>query len=180
MAFNSDDIFAKEGEQMVEKHYLARGFNTENVREQTEFQRKDIDLIISDTDSNSFTIEVKRDRKIAGTGNFFIEIISNREEGKEGWFTKCKADYLYYINSETNMAYIFNPQELRKVVDSHITRFTRKVVNDNCKSILGYVIPVDSLRNLILNENGFWKEVQLEELTREDIRFFLRKEWGLI
>lgn len=176
MSFQSSNDFGKEAEQQVEKHYIDRGFTTKDVSDLPEYQSKDIDLVVTDKDY-SFTVEVKRDSNINITGNFFIEIYTNVETEKVGWFTKCKADFLYYIDSKSNMAYVFKPDELRRVVKNHTTRFTRKKVKDYSKTILGFTISVDSLKNLILNENGFWKEIQLEELTKEDIIFFIRKEW---
>lgn len=181
MSFQSSNDWGKEAEYQVQKHYLDRGFEVEDTSENPKFQSKDIDMIITDKDKDkdySFSVEVKRDSNINITGNFFIEIYTNVETEKVGWFTKCEADFLYYINSKSNVAYVFKPDELRRVVKNHTTRFSRKKVKDRYKTILGFTIQVDSLKNLILNENGFWKEVQLEELTKEDIIFFIRREWN--
>ncbi len=89
------------------------GFNTQDLSENKNFFKKDIDLSIS-TGESTFYVEVKIDKWIDKTNNFFLEIISNERKSSMWCFLVSEADILLYYCTESEICYLF---PLKKVQD---------------------------------------------------------------
>jgi hypothetical protein len=67
-----------------------RNYKVEDVTNNPCYWNKDIDFIItSPTTGDVKTFEVKWDSKINKTGNLFLELLSARSEGGNGWYRFC-------------------------------------------------------------------------------------------
>lgn len=131
------------GEWELKKYLRAHGAEVEDVSNNPAYWKKDIDLI-----ADGVNIEVKWDGVIATTGNVYIETVSNMEKEKPGWFEICQADKLYYGDATNKMFYIFDFPQLKKYVAQHRSEFKERVARDRNKHSLGYIIPINTLKNL--------------------------------
>ena len=93
-----------------------RGYEVEDVSQNSEYFDMDIDFIVSSPATGLVkTCEVKCDTRIHRTGNLFLETWSKYGNGL-GWWNCCKADYLVYCDAENEIFYIFELDALRKRV----------------------------------------------------------------
>lgn len=73
------------GEIKAYEYLTAHGYIVEDTTENQNYFRKDIDFI-AEKDGEKISIEVKWDSRIAGTGNMFIETITNLDREEKGWY----------------------------------------------------------------------------------------------
>lgn len=81
------DAQAHAAEEILTNILKQAGYLVKNVRDDKEYQGKDIDLIAREK-TNIFkpiTIEVKSDNYYRSNGNFSIETVSNVSKGTIGW-----------------------------------------------------------------------------------------------
>lgn len=133
------------GELRAYNYFQDNGWTVQDVTSNPEYWDKDIDLIVS-SGAQSLTIEVKWDSRISTTGNMFIETVTDLDKSKDGWFSYCQADYIYYGDSINQLFYVFKTDDLRKFVSSHIME-ERKAADYNYKGILkkvsqGMLVPI--------------------------------------
>lgn len=133
------------GELRAYNYFQANGWSVQDVTANPEYWDKDIDFVVS-SDADSFTVEVKWDSRISTTGNMFIETVTDLDKCKEGWFSFCQADYIYYGDSENQLFYVFKTDDLRQFVDTHIME-QRKAPDYNYRGILkkvsqGMLVPI--------------------------------------
>ena len=133
------------GELRAYNYLQASGWSVEDVTASPEYWSKDIDFVVS-SDSESFTVEVKWDSRISTTGNMFIETVTDLDKCKEGWFSFCQADYIYYGDSRNQLFYVFKTDDLRQFVSSHIME-ERKAPDYNYRGVLkkvsqGMLVPI--------------------------------------
>ncbi len=110
-------------EEAIIEAFRNNGIELIDVREDSYYQKRDIDFIFADEDSDT-TIEVKNDKRAFYTGNLFIELLTDEAKGYKGWIHYCKANIL--IEVVENKAYIFNFTKLREYIES-------KVRTNNCR-----------------------------------------------
>ena len=133
------------GELRAYNYFQDNGWTVQDVTSNPEYWDKDIDLIVS-SGAQSLTIEVKWDSRISTTGNMFIETVTDLDKSKDGWFSYCQADYIYYGDSINQLFYVFKTDDLRKFVSSHIME-ERKAADYNYRGILkkvsqGMLVPI--------------------------------------
>lgn len=128
------------GEDEVKKFLRAAGYTVKDVSNNPAYFKKDIDLIATNPETGkSVSIEVKWDRRIAQTKNFFIEIANLRSNEGKGWFNFCEADFIYYIDALNNYLYIFKFKELEKYINEYGARLE---INSTLDGSYGYLLPV--------------------------------------
>lgn len=88
----------KIGEEMVAAALQKRGNIVLDVSSCREYQRKDIDFLVSKNKQKT-TLEVKNDRRSEETGNVYIETYNtnNASRNNAGWFFYCEADFLAFV-----------------------------------------------------------------------------------
>jgi len=106
-----------------------------------------------DVIADGITYEIKRDYYYQKTKNVLIEEWFD-EDKKEGWFYKCKADFLVVFYSETEY-YILAMHELKK----HFMRYKevyRKVTchQSNGYKTINYLIPLAEVKDVTLCQFG--------------------------
>ena len=133
------------GELRAYNYFQANGWRVQDVTANPEYWNKDIDFVVS-SEAESFTVEVKWDNRISATGNMFIETVTDLDRCKEGWFSFCQADYIYYGDSYNQLFYVFKTNDLRDFVSSHYME-QRKAPDYNYRGILkkvsqGMLVPI--------------------------------------
>lgn len=133
------------GELRAYNYLQSCGWTVQDVTQNPQYWDKDIDFVVS-SPSQSLTIEVKWDSRIASTGNMFIETITDLDKSKEGWFTFCQADYIYYGDSQNQLFYVFKTADLRQFVSSNMME-ERKAADYNYRGLLkkvsqGMLVPI--------------------------------------
>ena len=116
-SFREDSKIGFEGEQVVQR-YLGSLDHVKNViivADDKDYFRRKVDLIW-EQEGEEVSGEVKTDRKMAKTGNFFLETTSAKKEGEEdttGWVFSCGANRLLYLSWNEHTLYDMAMQEVR-------------------------------------------------------------------
>lgn len=108
----------KQGEQLFEQIMSCRNYKIENVSNNPDYWRQDIDFVITSLTTGAVkSFEIKWDSKIHKTDNLYLEIANKNSEGALGWYKFCKADYLAYGDAITGTFYIIPLDKLRERVE---------------------------------------------------------------
>ena len=135
------------GEYELKLYLRALGIFVEDVSNNKDYWKKDIDLLIHNDDESVVSIEVKWDSRIADTGNLFIETITNEDTWQEGWFAYCKADFLFYGDSENKVFYVISLDDLRAVVNAKNYK-TGRAKDWNGKPSIGLLVPLTDIKDV--------------------------------
>ena len=128
------------GESEVKDLLRAAGYKVQDVSNNPAYFKRDIDLLATNPSTGAtVSIEVKWDRRIAKTKNFFIEIANIRSNEGKGWFNFCEADFIYYIDAVNNYLYIFKFKDLEKYINEYAARLE---VQSTLDGSYGYLLPV--------------------------------------
>lgn len=133
------------GEQLFKDTMLSRKHTVIDVRDDKEYQTKDVDFIVS-----GFNIEVKTDYRMNQTGNIFLEDVIEYwdDEQKAGWFKTTTADYLSFVDGKTKDIHIYKTTTLRDYIKDN--RLWWNCCNDGYKRIYGYCLSVDVVPHQII------------------------------
>ena len=115
--FYSSSALGDKGEKIVQATLEQKGFHLTNVAGVKRWQEQDIDFLIAAKPPGSKveweTIEVKADQY---RDNFFLETVSNSEQGIPGWVHKSRADVIAYCFTELGLTYWLPREDLLRVV----------------------------------------------------------------
>lgn len=100
------------GEAVCKNVLEACGFQVQDVSRNPDYYEKG-DLIAT-KNGKSYFIEVKTDTWAHKTGNLVVELISNMEAKRTGWFNYCKCDKYFFYLAKSNELIIVDRLELRK------------------------------------------------------------------
>lgn len=103
-SFQSQYRIGLEGEELVLK-YLKQSHNIKDVRLNKYYQDKDIDFIV-----DGVSLEIKTDKNISKTGNIYLETRN------DGWFNKCRAEYLGIYSPQLKTVFIFKYDMLKSLI----------------------------------------------------------------
>lgn len=109
-----------------------------DVRDDKEFQEKDIDFLVEDKNRQFTSVEVKTDFKAHETGNIVYEATTNHALG---CFEKTQAKYIMYFIPGSKEAHMINVVDLRTYL--HKVRPTEIKMGDNAT---GFLLPIDELK----------------------------------
>lgn len=138
------------GEYELKKYLRRQGNEVLDVSENPVYWAQDIDFIVNDM----ITVEVKWDEVISSTGNLFIEFCADINKDTPGWFTYCKADWLYYGDAVNKKYYIFPFNELKQHIEKNIDQYkigtaADRDKRDNVKKwSRGYLVPLNTVEHL--------------------------------
>lgn len=117
-----------------------------NVEDDTDYQKKDIDLLLHTTSDRIIPVEIKGDR-YSETGNFFFETISNVGKDTLGCFLYTEAEFLFYYFVCTKELYTIPMKEVRQWfyenMDSFIISTTSTLVGGGFYTTRGRLVPRD-------------------------------------
>lgn len=147
-------------EELVKRHLTQRGHKIEDVSEIREYQKKDIDFLVTNGTTNQLiTLEIKRDDNLFRTGNFFFEIGFQKEDYYSmGWIDKCQADYICFFDTNKSKGFILNYEETKKQLPKLAKRHEFWDKLDECFGT-ALLLPIGTARKagLIVYE---WEEEQ--------------------
>ena len=130
----------KYGEYLFQRYLQLKGLNVQPAPE-SEFPFYDIASILY---GKKHTYEVKTDRLIHKTGNFYIEFLNINRMSLSGIFTST-ADFYVYIDRDSLKAYIFNRGYLlRFIFEGKYKTLKSKVDNENA---MGWIVPTIDVVN---------------------------------
>ena len=87
----------------------------------------------------AYILEFKAEEK--HTGNLFIEIWSN-EGVNQGWFRKCRADYIIYHFLDNGKVYLIDLPEFKKQLIESNHRQVKQAKHDQKNVSVGLLVPV--------------------------------------
>ena len=105
-SFNRDKELGKTAEELVFNLLSSLGYSCENVAEQKQYRRKG-DIKITLEDGTETFVDVKRDRRIADTGNILCEIesyVPNEGYTMDGDMLK-EYEYMAIVSLEAGKVY---------------------------------------------------------------------------
>jgi hypothetical protein len=137
------------GEHELKTYLRQHGRKVEDVSDNPDYWKKDIDLIVDDM----HTVEVKWDSKLYDTGNLFIETLSDTNTKAKGWYKFCEADTLAYGDAQNKYFYLFDFAALKEHIEAHKDDYKTVVAADYGKDGIkkyseGYLVPLDTLSGL--------------------------------
>ena len=101
------------GEEMVMEYLRSHSCPVVDLRQRPEFQARDTDFAVFTPEKHWRTMEVKTDTIMHSTGNIMVELSMSRRTGVyDGWFYKCKADILCYVDDYSGDIYFLPWPEL--------------------------------------------------------------------
>ena len=112
--------------------------NVVDVRDDKDFQEKDIDFLIEDRNRQFTPVEVKTDFKAHETGNIVYEATTSNHIG---CFEKTQAKYIMYFIPEKKEAHMIDVVALRTYL--HEVRPEEKKMGDNST---GFLLPIEDLK----------------------------------
>lgn len=128
------------GEYELKWALREHGYKVRDVSMEPEYWHEDVDLIATNIFTEKVTkIEVKWDKRLAETGNFFIEFINPKGEFGKGWFKICKADVLAYGDAVNKIFYMIDFNELKKYIAENEEYLEVRKVWDGST---GYLVPL--------------------------------------
>lgn len=95
---------ADKGTVEITSFFERMGYTVENVEDDLEYRKKDIDLLVTHPNGTLRTIEIKVDTYYPR--NFYIEVISNLNKMTPGCFMYTESDYIMYYFRNHNQAYM--------------------------------------------------------------------------
>lgn len=141
----------KQGEVLVQRYLEAHNWKVINLTNCKDFFSKDIDFLIQKENEKHY-IEVKFDYRIADTGNMFIEISTDLDNKKDGWFKFTQAEFIWYGDKQNNLFYVFLLADLKKYIQEQEKILpTRKAAdydeNQHIRKVSqGYLVSIDNFR----------------------------------
>ena len=144
--FNERLNFSKIGTEKIIQYYAEKGEYLHSVEDIEKFYKHDIDLVLKEG-SKLTTIEVKVDSY--KSGNFFLEIMSNKEKKTLGCLLTTKANKLFYYFINLKKLYIFDRKRLKDWIIKNKVNY-RKVetstpVGDEWYTTVGLVVSIPTL-----------------------------------
>ena len=141
--FIADKRKGKIGERAVSDFFIKKGYFVEDVSENKDFQKLDIDLIVD----NEF-IEVKTQNSINKNNKITLELECNYYEDLfvKGWFAYTEANIIVFYDKVNNIAYHIKTDELRELFEEYKDTFDIYDFDEDYKvSTLAY-IDIDFLK----------------------------------
>lgn len=114
-SFYKDLERGKAGEQKVYNYLSSLGFKVTDVSNDKSYWDIDVDFLVEDKNGKTHYIEVKSDWNISRTGNVLLETDKER-----GWFSKTKAEYIFYVDMKKDLVYVFKMEDMKKVLDQYL------------------------------------------------------------
>lgn len=131
------------GEYEMKMALREHGYLVKDVSMEPKYWHEDVDLIATNKVTGAVTkIEVKWDKRLADTGNFFIEINNPKGEYGKGWFKICKADILAYGDAINKKFYLIEFPQLKKYISENESKLEMRRTWDGSE---GYVLPISEV-----------------------------------
>ena len=112
--FNELNEETRKEEERISRMLQRRGYIVTDTRDIQEYREKDIDFVV-EMQKQVINVEVKADKQMHSTGNFYIEFSHDRPtKGKtQGWYFYCEADIICYTDMVNNKGYMLNWKKMK-------------------------------------------------------------------
>ena len=142
--FYNDIRRGKVGEKLFADAYAAAGNKVEDVSDNIDYRRRDIDFIVSNKRGQQTTIEIKTDEASEYTGNVFVEYANNNNKSHDylGWLMYCEAEYIGFVQPHNRRALIVSFAEL----STHIKENSYRCASSS--NATGFLMPISALETL--------------------------------
>lgn len=139
--FNKDLERGKVGEALVANALTARGHLVENVSDDWNYRRIDIDLLLTSATGSTTTLEVKTEDASERTGNVFVEYANqnNKSHNYQGWYCFCEAEYIAFVQQNKHKAHIVSRYDLINKVNNNNYRAASSY------NACGFLMPISDL-----------------------------------
>lgn len=126
ITFFSDEVKkGKEGEAAASSFLSAMGYSVEDVSDNPDYFKSDIDLIAAKGDE-VMTIEVKSDYRISQTGNLCVEIWNDITRNSKGWLFYTQATNIFFVDVRQAVIHAVRTEELRQLYrKNHFSHYDR-------------------------------------------------------
>lgn len=112
--FDRQKTIGKKGEGIFYKFFSS--FNKViDVSENAKFQPYDIDFIVND----KYYVELKTSTTIQKNQAITIELITNKDANKKGWFLSSRADVFFFLDIKNMIFYACRADELRELYNKN-------------------------------------------------------------
>ena len=107
----------RSGEVIVADWFRSRGITVIDVTDVREYQIKDIDFLLTNSEGQKCSVEIKTDYLMHKTGNLFFEGVYYKDFGEsKGWNDYCKADYICFFDAVNRKLYIYDYQNGKEII----------------------------------------------------------------
>ena len=144
--FEKASYYGNKGERAALELLERNGFTTQDVSSNPNFFTAG-DIIATKNNQNYF-IEVKTDTTAHITQNLVIELTSNKEAERDGWFHTSTADKFFFYLIGSNEMVILDGAELRTYYKKALVRIIETTQCDNCYTYKTGVIGLLSISEL--------------------------------
>ena len=146
----------KAGEYELKQKLRALGYVVKDVSNKPGYWHKDIDLLVTDTKAQvEMSVEVKYDKRMAQTGNLFVESKNPRSAGGNGWLNFCQADLLAYGDAVNEVFYCFSFARFKNYINDFKKSLTECRTPDGAQ---GYLVPLDHILAVLPYQTIYLKE----------------------
>lgn len=148
---------AKQSAFEIEKYLSKLDYvaNVQNVEDEEEFQKIDVDLLADFTVNDAvknYKLEIKGDTW-ERSGNYFFETVSNTSKNTLGCFLYTQCDYLYYYFINTKELHVLKMNDVRDWFLINPKKFATKQVYTKCSSgyymTVGKVVPIHMVQKQV-------------------------------
>ena len=148
--FATQNKIGKTGAEAIDHWLKLLGYEIEDVSENKQYQKIDVDRLLIRPDSSITKAEYKTDLKAKQTGNLFFEHLSVEHRNIPGWGWKSQADlWIFYIPSQEILA--VNPGKMRYLITETLPNLTKKTIPNQGYNSTGYPIPLTDVREIALH-----------------------------
>ena len=157
--FSETLVYGQRGEADIAEFFRRHGLQVENVSDKEEYQKKDVDLLVTDKNGRVLQVEVKTDRDSVRTGYIIVEEAMHRIQGTRlGWLYFCEADILCYYLQNASRIYFLDWPRVKALVlmgEGRRCKFTNPI-DKNCTGE-GRLLSIED----VLRPNGaiLWEAV---------------------
>lgn len=149
-------IIRGQSKTLAIRHLGLRGCPIVDLRDIPEFQAKNIDVAVFTPQHKWRNLWIKEDPGMHPAGNIMVELSTERLGNIfEGWYYKCKADILCYVDESTGDLYFLPWQKVHNYVETLIEydkTLICKISNPYDVNCLEDVIPLNIKNHLLPNK----------------------------
>lgn len=132
----------REGEMLAMRCLRANCFSIEDVSNNPDYWKQDIDLLATDQNGKTYKIEVKWDSNIFYSNNFYFEIYANTKTKEQGWACYTQADVIFYGDVIRKLFYVFSVRDMKHQMQIEYPKIIKEA-QDIYKVSAGLVIDKD-------------------------------------
>lgn len=125
-------------------YWTLKGYRYESLTKNEAFFESDIDFFVWMKDGRKTSVEVKGSNF---SRSVFVELeVLNKWSGtkKQGWFYKCRAEWLFVVSLRDGFIYAFKMEDLRGYLQNNAITITEH--DDRRQHTKGQVVYIDNLR----------------------------------